>query len=118
MKTYVYTLQLKDDPELIAQYKEYHRAVWSEVEASLLSVGIVRMRIYVLGRRLVNIMDTTDDFEPDRDFKRYTEGNPKVKMWDELMAGFQEKVPEAKPGEWWALMEQVYHLYDGGEFHA
>jgi L-rhamnose mutarotase len=110
MKTFVYTLNLKDDPELIFKYKEYHMAVWPEVEANLRSVGIVRMRIYLLGRRMVNIIDTIDDFEPDRDFARYVEGNPVVKEWDRLMAEFQEKVPEAKQEEWWALMEPVYLL--------
>ena len=30
--------------------------------------------------------------------------------WDELMRGFQEPVPGAKPGEWWAGMEEVFDL--------
>lgn len=110
MKTYVYTLNLIDDPEVIQQYKEYHRAVWPEVEESLRSVGIVNMEIFLLGRRLVNIMKTVDNFEPDRDFPRYTEGKPNVEKWDQFMAKFQEKVPEAKDDEWWALMERVYVL--------
>jgi L-rhamnose mutarotase len=110
MKTFVYTLNLKDDPEVILTYKEYHKAVWPEVQASLLGVGIIQMRIYLLGRRLVNIMDTNDEFEPDRDFARYTAGNSTVQKWDAMMAQFQEKVPEAREGEWWALMEQVFEL--------
>jgi L-rhamnose mutarotase len=110
MKTFVYTLKLKDDPEVILKYKEYHKSVWPEVEASLQGVGIIRMRIYLLGRRLVNIMDTKDEFEPERDFASYTEGNPIVQRWDAMMVEFQEKVPVAKEGEWWALMEQVYEL--------
>lgn len=110
MKTFVYTLNLKDDPQVVEAYKTYHEAVWPEVEASLRGVGILRMRIYLLGRRLVNIMDTTDEFVPERDFAKYTEGNPIVQKWDAMMAQFQEKVPEAGEGEWWALMEQVYEL--------
>ncbi len=41
---------------------------------------------------------------------RYIELNPRGKEWDALMCTFQEKVPEAGPDEWWALMEQVYDL--------
>ena len=110
MKTFVYTLNLKDDPEIIGQYKEHHQTVWPEVEASLKRVGICHMHIYLLGRRLVNIIEADDDFEPERDLARYTENNPVTKKWDNWMATFQEKVPEANIDEWWALMEQVYEL--------
>ena len=44
-----------------------------------------------------------------RDFATYLEG-PKCAEWDQLMQTFQEVVPEAKPGELWALMEPVYEL--------
>jgi len=110
LKTFVYTLNLKNDSEVIRQYREYHKNVWPEVENSLRSVGILNMRIYLLGCRMVNVIETNDDFDPTRDFARYIEGKPEVEKWDGMMAEFQEKVPEAKEGEWWALMEKVYDL--------
>lgn len=110
MKNIVYTLNLKDDPEIIRKYREYHQAVWPEVESSLKSVGITGMRIYLLGRRLVMVVEAVDEFEPDRDFARYTQDNPVTQKWDKMMAQYQEKVPEAGENEWWALMEKIYEL--------
>ena len=112
MKHYALTLNLKDDPQIIARYKEYHANPWPEPLQGLKEVGITGMQIYLLGRRMFMHMTTTDDFEPDRDFARYVEQNPKAAEWDELMRTFQEPVPEAGEGEWWAFMECVFDLHD------
>jgi L-rhamnose mutarotase len=104
MKRYGRTLNLKDDPEILRRYDEYHRAVWPEVERGLLGIGIQRMLIWRLGRRLFMLMETTDNFDPEADFARYMDSHPRIREWQDLMASFQEPVPEAKPGEWWADM--------------
>ena len=52
MKSFAMTLNLKDDPELIAQYTEYHRNTWPEVPDGLKSLGIENMKIFLHGRRL------------------------------------------------------------------
>jgi hypothetical protein len=44
MKYYGLTINLKDDPKVIETYKEYHRHLWPEVEASLHRAGIARTR--------------------------------------------------------------------------
>jgi L-rhamnose mutarotase len=54
-------------------------------------------------------IETTDEFEPKRDFGRVNE-DPISKEWNELMATLQERAPEAAPDEWWAPMEQVFDL--------
>ena len=113
MKRYARTLQLKDDPATIAQYIEHHRAVWPEVERGLRAIGIERMLIWLLGRRLFMLMETADGFDPDRDFARYIASDPRIAEWQSLMESMQEPVAEAPPGEWWADMELVYAL--GGE---
>ena len=38
MKEFALTINLKDDPQLIEQYKEYHRNVWPEVLACIKSI--------------------------------------------------------------------------------
>ena len=48
------TLNLKDDPNVIEQYKTYHRNVWPEVLDSLREMGITGMDIYLLGNRPVH----------------------------------------------------------------
>jgi L-rhamnose mutarotase len=110
MKQYGRTLNLKDDPKVIESYLEYHRAVWPEVEAGLRGIGIRRMLIWNLGRRLFMFLETEDGFDPARDFPRYEKGQPRIKEWQDLMASMQEPVPEAAPGELWAEMNLAYHL--------
>ena len=110
MKFYGLTLNLKDDPHIIDQYKEYHRNPWAEPLSGLHEVGVLDMKIFLLGRRMFMYMTTTDDFDPDTAFDGYTEKYPKAAEWDTLMRTFQEKVPEAEEQEWWARMEPVFDL--------
>jgi len=110
MKQYGQTLNLKDDPAIIERYIEHHRRVWPEVERGLRSIGIERMIIWRLGRRLFMFMETVDTFDPERDFARYMESDPRIREWQSLMETFQEPVPDAQRGEWWATMQQVYSL--------
>jgi L-rhamnose mutarotase len=112
MKRYARTLNLKDEPAVFAAYDAYHRAVWPEVERGLQAIGIERMLIWRLGRRLFMVMETADAFDPGRDFARYVESDPRIREWQDLMASLQEPVPEARPGEWWADMALVYALGD------
>ena len=107
MKSFGMTLNLKNDPEIIEKYKEYHRAVWPEVVEGLHKIGISKIKIYLHSRRLFMYIETPDDFDPARDFDRYM-ANDRAKEWDDLMRTFQEPVPGAGPGDWWTPMEEVY----------
>lgn len=110
MKHYGLTIDLKDDPELIAQYKHHHANPWPEPLQGLREIGITDMKIFLLGTRMFMYMTATDDFVAERDFPTYVEQNPKAAEWDEFMRTFQRQVPEAKEGEWWAEMEMVFDL--------
>ncbi len=107
MKRFGLTLNLK--PETVEVYKEHHRRVWPEVEAGLRGIGIKEMTIFLIGRRLFMYSLTEDSFNWDSDFSSYME-DPRCAVWQKLMNGFQEPVADARPGEWWAMMEEVYHL--------
>ncbi len=110
MKEFGLTLNLKDDPEIIREYREYHSSVWPEVTSALKQVGILDMKIWLLGRRLFMYYKAKDDFNPEIDFPKYLALNKRCQEWEDLMGTLQEKVPEAKPGEKWALMEQIFEL--------
>lgn len=103
------TLDLKDDPKLIAEYKRYHEQVWPEIVESIKDSGIHDMEIYLRGTRLFMIMEVDDKFsfeakgEADR-------RNLKVQEWENLMWKFQKALPQAKPGEKWMLMERIFKL--------
>lgn len=105
MKEFVYTCLLKDDPEIIRQYKDYHAAVWPEVVASLRATGVQTLRIYLLGRRVCMIVQTADDYDPAAATRQHWQTHPRVRAWEELMRSFQERPPEAPPGDgtWVAL---------------
>ena len=110
MKQYGRTINLKNDPDTIERYLEHHRAIWPEVERGLKAIGIQRMLIFKLGRQLFMFMETTDEFEPERDFARYEAAHPRNREWQELMASMQEPVADAQPTEWWAEMKLVFEL--------
>ena len=113
MKRLALTVNLKDDPEVIAAYKDYHANAWPEVVTSLQAVGINQMKIWLLGRRLFMLAEVNDDFDPDIDFPRYLTLNPRCQEWEDLMTTFQEPVPEAGEGEKWTVMEEVFSLVEG-----
>lgn len=111
MKRYCLTLDLHDDPALIAEYKRYHQPgqVWPEVLANSRAMGILSQQIYLLGTRMVMILETTDDFSfAGKDAG--DQANPKVREWEDLMWKFQKALPQAKPGEKWLLMEKIFEL--------
>ncbi len=103
------TLDLADDPELIAEYKRHHENVWPEIVESIRSSGVRDLEIYLLGTRLFMILETNDDFSFEK--KAETDrNNPKVQQWEELMWKFQRALPQAKPGEKWLLMDRIFKL--------
>jgi len=103
------TLDLKDDPALIAEYKRYHEKIWPEITRSIKDSGIIDMEIYLLGNRLFMIMEVDQTFSFDAK-ARADRGNPRVQEWETLMWKYQQQLPQAKPGEKWMLMEQIFKL--------
>jgi len=109
MKRFAQAVMLKDDPEVIRLYDEYHAHPWPEVNEGMLACGVKRMFIYRVGRLLFMYVEVPDDFDPVRDMARYM-STPKAREWDELMRSFQEPVEGGNPGETWIQMTEVYAL--------
>jgi L-rhamnose mutarotase len=108
-RRYCLTLDLKDDPDLIAEYRRHHEAVWPEITQSIRESGIEDMEIYLLDTRMFMIMEVNQNFSFD-DKAEMDRGNPKVREWEDLMWKFQKPLPQAKPGEKWILMERIFKL--------
>jgi len=103
------TLDLKDDPKLIAEYKRCHEQVWPEIVKSIEDSGIDDMEIYLLGTRMFMIMEVDERFSFEA--KANADSlNPKVQEWEKLMWTFQQSLPLARPGEKWLLMERIFKL--------
>jgi len=105
------TLDLINDPSLIAEYEYWHKSenVWPEIKKSIVDSGITNMEIYRVDTRLFMIMETEDNF--DFNHKATMDvANPKVQEWEKLMWKFQQSIPSAKPGEKWVLMDKIFQL--------
>src|SRR5260370_6944679 len=61
-KRYCLTLDLKDDPALIAEYRSYHEKIWPEITSSIKDAGIVDMEIYLVGTRMFMVMEVDEHF--------------------------------------------------------
>lgn len=111
MPRHCLTVDLKDDPTAIAEYKRYHVKIWPEVKKSLYDAGVTDMEIYLLGTRMFMIMDVDENFSFAA--KAAADAvNPKVQEWEAIMSQFQKPLPQSSP-EWrWVLMERVFHLAD------
>ena len=109
MRRYCLTLDLKDDPALISEYKRRHQKIWPEITQSIKSAGIENLEIYVLDTRMFMILEAGPEFSFEAK-ARADEANQKVREWEELMWKFQKALPQAKPGEKWLLMERIFHL--------
>ncbi|WP_207495763.1 L-rhamnose mutarotase [Aridibaculum aurantiacum] len=109
MMRYCFTLDLKDDPQLIKEYEEHHKHVWPEVLSNITRSGIQQMQIYRLHTRLFMIMDVQDGFSFEYK-STLDKASSKVQEWEQLMWKYQEPLPLAKPGEKWMLMEKLFDL--------
>lgn len=108
-KRYCLTLDLKDDPKLIQQYEDHHKAVWPEILQSIRDSGILNMEIYRFGNRLCMNMETEDDFTFERK-QALDAGNQNVAEWEELMWKYQQPLTGAATGEKWMLMNKIFDL--------
>jgi len=108
-KRYCLTLDLKDEPQLIAEYRCYHEKIWPEITKSIRDAGILDMEIYLLSTRMFMIMEVDDNFSFEKKAGADA-ANPKVLEWEELMWRFQKPLPNAKPGEKWLSMERIFKL--------
>lgn len=111
MRRYCFALDLKNDPESIAQYDYWHQQEngWPEIRKSILNAGVLLMEIYRTGNRLFMIMDVNSSFSLEAK-SASDSANPKVREWEELMENFQQPLSWAKEGEKWILMTQIFEL--------
>lgn len=109
LQRYCLALDLKNDPQLIAEYEEYHRAVWPAVLDSLREAGIEQMEIYRVENRLILVMEVNGTFSFEKK-AAMDEANASVQEWETLMWKYQQALPTAKPGQKWVLMEKVFQL--------
>ena len=112
VKRYVQTMDLKDDEQLIAEYRRRHskEESWQEICDGIKEVGILDMQIFILGTRLVMIVETPLDFDWDSVMARLAT-LPRQQEWEDYMAMFQKCKEGATSDEKWQMMERMFYLY-------
>lgn len=114
VKRYVQTMDLRDDPALIAEYRRRHGhgEAWPEIIAGIKEVGIVEMELYLLGTRLVMIVDAPLDFDWDSAMRRLAT-LPRQQEWETYMSIFQKCSAQATSDEKWKMMDKIFDLSHG-----
>ena len=113
LKRYVQFLEISEDPEMVAQYRKWHSEEysWKEVRDGIRAVGILEMEIYILGSKLVMIVDAPADFMWDGAMARLAT-LPKQAEWEAFVSKFQGCAADARSDEKWQPMERIFHLYE------
>ncbi|MEJ7767069.1 MAG: L-rhamnose mutarotase [Chitinophagaceae bacterium] len=109
MPRYCLALDLKDDPELIAEYENKHRSVSPYIKASIKKAGILNMIIYRTANRLFMIMETSETFSFEAK-AAMDAADPLVQEWEALVLNYQQPLSHARNGEKWVLMDKIFEL--------
>jgi len=112
IKRYVQFLEISNDPELIAQYRKWHSEEynWKMIRDGIREVGILEMEIYILGNRLVMIVDAPVDLDWAEAMNRLAT-LPRQAEWEAFVAKFQGCSADARSDEKWQMMERMFRLY-------
>ena len=96
-------------PEKIPEYKRLHAETWPEILAMISACGIRNYSIYL--REPENLLFGYweyhgDDFEADA---VKMAADPKTQEWWDICMPMQVPLETRAEGEWWAMMEEVFH---------
>jgi len=97
-------------PEAIAEYKRIHADVWPEVLAMIAACGIRNYTIFL--KQPENLLFAYfeyhgTDWAADQ---AKMAADPKTQEWWSICMPMQAPLATRKEGEWWAEMEDVFHV--------
>ncbi len=106
MSRYGSVIQLK--PEKLDEYKKLHADVWPEVLKMLHDCNIHNYSIYYMDGYLFSYFEY-DGADFDSDMKKMA-ADPRTQAWWKLTDPCQQPLDSRQPGEWWASMEEFFHM--------
>lgn len=106
MKRYGSVIHVK--PEAIAEYKRHHAAVWPDILSMIRKCNIRNYSIYLKDDFLFAYFEYHGtDYQADMAIMA---ADPKTQEWWDVMMPMQQPLHTRKEGEWWAEMEEVFHM--------
>lgn len=113
VKRYVQILSLKNEPELIRQYRKAHSRedFWPEIKAGIKAVGILEMELYIYGNTEVMIVETPLDFDWTKAMSRLAT-LPRQQEWEDFVGRFQQCAVGSTSDEKWHKMDRMFYLYE------
>ncbi len=108
---HVLLIDLVDDAEAIAQYEAWHAdgALPPAIGESIRAADITAMDIYRSGNRLVMLMETGPDFDPQAKAAADA-GDPAVQAWERQMNQVQRPLPWAAADAKWTPAARIFSL--------
>lgn len=95
-------------PEKLEEYKRLHANAWPEINEMIKTCNIQNYSIYYKDGLLFSYYEYTgSDYEAD--MAKMAE-DPKTQEWWAVCKPCQQPLETRKEDEWWASMEEVYHL--------
>lgn len=94
----------------VAEYKRLHADVWPGVLAMISTCNIRNYSIYL--KEPENMLFGYWEYH-GADFKVDAEkmaADPETQRWWDVCMPCQQPLETRKEGEWWAMMEEVFHL--------
>jgi len=105
-RRYASVIRLK--PEREEEYRQLHAGVWPTVQRRLTESNIGNYSIFLRDGYLFGYFEYTGaDFDSDMAAMR---DDPETRRWWAFTDPCQQPVDTAGPGEWWAPMEELFHL--------
>jgi L-rhamnose mutarotase len=95
-------------PERLADYTRAHAKVWPEILAMITACNIRNYSIYLKDGLLFAYYEYVGS-DYDADMAKMA-ADPRTQEWWALMKPMQKPLDTRAPGEWWAEMEEVFHI--------
>jgi L-rhamnose mutarotase len=106
MKRYGSVIKIR--PEAIQSYKAYHANAWPEILATIRRSNIRNYSIYLKNDLLFGYYEYHGaDYNSDM---AKIASDPTTQAWWAIMKPMQKPLDERGEDEWWAAMEEVFHL--------
>jgi L-rhamnose mutarotase len=94
--------------EHLAEYKRYHAKVWPEILAMITACNIRNYSIYLKDGLLFSYYEYVGT-DYDGDMAKMA-ADPRTQDWWAIMKPLQKPIESRAPDEWWAEMEEVFHI--------